>query len=111
MTKQFMAKPDARPLVILLVHVMPFLRYTMVMEAGEQLLAQEAAKLEKVRYRVWQFPCVGPAAEEIMKVVNREQPDLIVTGAKERSAVMRFLQGTVSMKLAQQSACSVLVVR
>ena len=45
-----------------------------------------------------------------MKVVNREQPDLLVTGAKGRSAVTRFLQGSVSMKLAQQSACSVLVI-
>ena len=90
---------------------MPFLRYTAVKEVGEQLLAQEAAKLEKVGYRVRQFPRVGPAAEEIMKVVNLEQPDLIVTGAKGRSAVVRFLQGSVSLKLVQQTACSVLVVR
>ncbi len=54
---------------------------------------------------------VGPAADEIMKVANREQPDLIVMGAKGRSAVARILQGSVSLKLAQQSACSVLVVR
>lgn len=111
LTKQFKVGSKAEPPIILLVHVMPFLRYTMVQEAGEQLLAQEAATLEKVGYRVRQFPCVGPAAEEIMKVVNREQPDLIVTGAKGRSAVTRFLQGSVSMKLVQQSACSVLVVR
>lgn len=111
LAKQLTAKSEAKPLVILLVHVMPFLRYTMVKEAGEQLLAQEAAKLEKVGYRVRQFPCVGPAAEEIMKVVNREQPDLIVTGAKGQSAVARFLQGSVSTKLVHQSACSVLVVR
>lgn len=111
LTKQFKVKPEAEPVVILLVHVMPFLRYTMVKEAGEELLAQEAAKLEKVGYRVRQFPCVGPAAEEIMKVANREQPDLIVTGAKGQSAVTRFLQGSVSTKLVHQSACSVLVVR
>ncbi|HET9129522.1 MAG TPA: universal stress protein, partial [Terriglobia bacterium] len=111
LTKQLTAKSEGKPLVILLVHVMPFLRYTMVKEEGEQLLAQEAAKLEKVGYRVRQFPCVGPAAEEIMKVVNREQPDLIVTGAKGQSAVARFLQGSVSTKLVHQSACSVLVVR
>jgi len=110
-TKQLIMKSEAKPLLILLVHVMPFLRYTMVKEAGEELLAQEAAKLEKVGYRVRQFPCVGPAAEEIMKVVNREQPDLIVTGAKGQSAVTRFLQGSVSTKLVHQSACSVLVVR
>lgn len=104
-------KSEDKPLIILLVHVMPFLRYTAVKEAGEQLLAQESAKLEKVGYRVRQFPCVGPAAEEIMKVVNREQPDLIVTGAKGQSAVARFLQGSVSTKLVHQSTCSVLVVR
>ncbi|MFO0700708.1 MAG: universal stress protein [Nitrospira sp.] len=109
--KRFKPAAGGKPLVILLVHVMPFLRYTAVKEAGEQLLAQEAAKLEKAGYRVRQFPCVGPAAEEIMKVVNIEQPDLIVTGAKGRSAVARFLQGSVSLKLVQQPPCSVLVVR
>ncbi|MDH4301106.1 MAG: universal stress protein [Nitrospira sp.] len=111
LVKQLAVNPKSKPLVILLVHVMPFLRYTMVKEAGEQLLAQQAATLEQVGYRVRQIPCVGPAAEEIMKVANREQPDLIVTGAKGRSAVTRFLQGSVSMKLVQQSPCSVLVVR
>jgi nucleotide-binding universal stress UspA family protein len=111
LTKQFRIKPDAEPMGILLVHVMPFLRYTVVKEAGEKLLAQEAAKLEKAGYRVRQFPRVGPAADEIMKVVGREQPDLIVTGAKGRSAVARFLQGSVSMKIVQRSDCSVLVVR
>jgi nucleotide-binding universal stress UspA family protein len=111
LTKQLTNKSEGKSPLILLVHVMPFLRYTMVKEAGEQLLAQDAAKLEKAGYRVRQFPCVGPAAEEIMKVVNREQPDLIVTGAKGQSAVARFLLGSVSTKLVHQSACSILVVR
>jgi len=111
LTKQFKIKSEAEPLHILLVHVMPFLRYTVVKEAGEQLLAQEAAKLEKAGYRVREFPRVGPAAEEIMKVVNHEQPDLIVTGARGRSAAAGFLLGSVSTKLVQQSACSILVVR
>lgn len=81
----------------------------MVREAGDQLLAQEAAKLERANYRVRQLPCIGPAAEEIMKVVNREQPDLIITGTKGQGAVASFLQGSVSTKLAPQSASSVLV--
>lgn len=109
--KQFQVKSEADPIGILLVHVMPFLRYTVVKEAGEKLLAQEAAKLEKSGYRVREFPRVGPAAEEILKVVGREQPDLIVTGAKGRSAVARFLQGSVSTKIVQRSDCSVLVGR
>ena len=111
LTKQFQSSLDGNPVVILLVNVMPFLRYTVVKEAGEKLLAQEAAKLEKAGYRVRQFPMVGPAADEILKVVGREQPDLVVTGAKGRSAMARFLQGSVSIKIVQRSDCSVLVVR
>jgi nucleotide-binding universal stress UspA family protein len=111
LTKQFQVKSEDEPIGILLVHVMPFLRYTVVKEAGEKLLALEAAKLEKAGYRVREFPRVGPAADEILKVVGREQPDLIVTGAKGRSAVARFLQGSVSTKIVQRSDCSVLVVR
>jgi nucleotide-binding universal stress UspA family protein len=111
LTKQFQVKSAVEPIGILLVHVMPFLRYTVVKEAGEKLLAQEAAKLEKSGYRVREFPRVGPAADEILKVVGREQPDLIVTGAKGLSAVARFLQGSVSTKIVQRSDCSVLVVR
>ena len=109
--KQFKIKAAAEPVVILLVHVMPFFRYTVVKDAGETLLAQETAKLEKAGYRVREFPRVGPAGEEIMKLVGREQPDLIVIGAKGRNAVTRFLQGSVSIKVVQQSDCSVLVVR
>ncbi|MBH0198994.1 MAG: universal stress protein [Nitrospira sp.] len=109
--KQFRIQQDTDPVVILLVHVMPYLRYPVVKEAGEKLLAQETAKLEKAGYRVREFPRVGPAGDEIMKVVGWEQPDLIVTGAKGRSAVTRFLQGSVSIKIVQRSDCSVLVVR
>lgn len=111
MLRQFKVIPKADPVRVILVHVMPFLRYTVVKEAGEQLLAREAAKLERAGYLVRQFPRVGPAAEEILRVVNLEQPDLIVTGAEGRSAVARFLQGSVSTKLMHQSVCSTLVVR
>lgn len=45
------------------------------------------------------------------KEMNCEQPDLIVTGAKERSAVARYLQGSVSTRLVHQSVCSILIVR
>jgi len=109
--KQFRIQPDAEPVVILLVHVMPFLRYAVVKEAGERLIAKETAKFEKAGYRVREFPRVGLPGDEIIKLVGREQPDLIVTGAKGRSAVARFLQGSVSIKVVQQSDCSVLVIR
>ncbi|MBK9307066.1 MAG: universal stress protein [Nitrospira sp.] len=46
----------------------------------------------RIRYLVRQIPRVGAAAKEILRVVSLERPDLIVTGAKGRSAVARFLQ-------------------
>lgn len=66
---------EAKPRMILLIPVMPFLCYTVVKEAEERMLAQEATMLEKATYRVRQCPCVGAAAEEIVQVVNREQSD------------------------------------
>ncbi|MBH0179931.1 MAG: universal stress protein [Nitrospira sp.] len=96
LTKQFSVPSGAKSIVITLVHVMPFLRYTIVKEAGEELLAQQAAKLEKAGYRVRQFPCVGPAAEEILNVAKREQPTLIVTGATGRSTGARSLCANMS---------------
>lgn len=47
---------EVKPPMILLVPVMPFLRYKVVKEAGEHLLAPEATKLEKVGYRADSFP-------------------------------------------------------
>lgn len=49
---RFKVTLTVEPIVILLVRVMPFLRDTMGKKAREQLLAREAAKLEKVGYRV-----------------------------------------------------------
>jgi nucleotide-binding universal stress UspA family protein len=111
LTKHFQIKPEDDPIGILLVHVMPFLRYPVLKETGEKLLEREAAKLEQAGYRVREFPRVGRAAEEILKVVRREQPDLIVTGARGHGAVARFLMGSVSHTIMQRSSCSVLVVR
>ena len=111
LSKHFHVKPEADPIDILLVHVMPFLRYPEIKEAAQRLLEQEAIRLEKAGYRVREFPRLGRPAEEIMKVARREKPDLIVTGAKGLGAVARFLLGSISTKIVQQSACSVLVVR
>lgn len=111
LTKQFQLESGADPIEILLVHVMPFLRYPEIKETGKALLEHEAARLEKAGYHVREFLRLGRPAEEILKVARQEKPDLVMTGAKGLGAVARFLLGSVSTKIVQQSSHSVFVVR
>ncbi len=111
LTKHFQNRPGVEAIEILLVHVMPFLRYPEIKVAGQRLLDHEAKRLETAGYRVTEFSRLGRPAEEILKLIRREKPDLVVTGAKGLGAVARFLLGSVSTKIVQQSHHSVLVVR
>ncbi len=96
---------------ILVTHVMPFLRYSEQNEAGKVLVDQCAEKLALAGYRVTPMLKLGSPADEIIKIAGRQKVDLIVSGAKGLGAIARFFLGSVSMKLMQHSACSVLVVR
>ena len=96
---------------ILLVHVMPLLKYPELKEAGEALLKRVAGKLTADGFMVTKAPRLGRPADEIMTVARQQKADLIVCGAKGLGAVGRFVMGSVSTKLAQHSPCSVLVVR
>ena len=93
------------------VHIMPFLKYPEIKQAGVKLVEQTANKLIKGGFVVDEAFRLGKPAEEILKVATQKKADLIVTGAKGMGAVARFLLGSVSTKLVQHSSCSVLVVR
>jgi nucleotide-binding universal stress UspA family protein len=99
------------PIEVVIAHVMPFLKYPEVKEAGSRLVEGAAEKLIKAGYVVEEVVRLGKPAEEILKIAGKKKSDLIVTGAKGLGAVARFLLGSVSTKLVQHSACSVLVVR
>ena len=96
---------------IVLVHVMPLLKYPEVKEAGRRLFKRYADKLVKAGFTVTEAPRLGRPADEIIAVAKQKQADLIVMGAKGLGAVGRFFLGSVSIKVAQHSSCSVLVVR
>jgi nucleotide-binding universal stress UspA family protein len=96
---------------IVLVHVVPFLRYPEVKEAGQALLDRDAGRLVKAGYAVNEVLKLGHPAEEIIKVADRQKVDLIVAGAKGFGAIARFVLGSVSSKLVQHSTVSVLIVR
>lgn len=100
-----------RTLDVVLVHVMPLLKYPEVKEAGKRLVKRYADKLVEAGFGVTEAPRLGRPADEIMAVAKQKQADLIVVGAKGLGAVGRFILGSVSTKVVQHSPCSVLVVR
>jgi nucleotide-binding universal stress UspA family protein len=53
----------------------------------------------------------GRPAEEILRLIAAEQIDLVVLGARRRSAWSRFLLGSVSDAVLTCASCSVLLVR
>ncbi|HLZ35473.1 MAG TPA: universal stress protein [Nitrospira sp.] len=103
--------PDQEPVTVTVVHVMPFLKYPELREAGKAMVEQCANQLARVGYIVEQTPKLGNPADEILNVAQKRKADLIVTGAKGLGAVGRFLLGSVSTRVVQHANCSVLVTR
>lgn len=96
---------------VTVVHAMPYLKYPEVREGGKRIVRRVADKLVRAGYRVEEAPRLGKPADEILAVAKQHKADMIVTGAKGMGAVSRFLLGSVSTKVVQESACSVLIVR
>ena len=53
----------------------------------------------------------GNIANEIIKLAKKEQCNLIIVGNKGLGATARFFLGSVSNKLANNSPCSILIVK
>ncbi|MEO8046097.1 MAG: universal stress protein [Nitrospirota bacterium] len=99
------------PIQVTVIHVMPFLKYPELKEAGRRVVEQSVQKLIKEGFTAEAVCQLGKPAEEIMKVASKHRADLIVMGAKGLGAIARFLLGSVSTRVVQHSSCSVLVVR
>ena len=99
------------PIHVSVIHVMPFLKYPELKEAGYKLIEQSVRELTKAGFTAEAICQLGKPAEEIMKVASKHHADLIVMGAKGLGAIARFLLGSVSTRVTQYATCSVLVVR
>ena len=104
-------KGGRAPIHVTVLHVMPFIKYPELKEEGRRLVEQSVRKLIKAGFTVVPLCQLGKPAVEIMKVASSHHADLIVMGAKGLGAIARFLLGSVSTRVVQQSSCSVLVVR
>lgn len=110
--RQFAPKQGTdKPIEVAVLYAMPLLKYPELKEPGHRLVESAAAKLEQAGYLVEPVFKIGHPADEIIKFAERRQRDLVVTGARGRGAIARFLLGSVSTRLVQHSHCSVLVVR
>lgn len=74
--------------------------------------------LEKLQAYQTDLPCKseleivrGEPAEEIVRLANIHQADLIVIGSRGLTGVTRILQGSVSSQVVEEASCSVLVVK
>jgi nucleotide-binding universal stress UspA family protein len=99
------------PIHVNVVHVMPFVKYMELREAGYKLIERSVQKLIKAGFTAEPLCQFGKPADEIMKAAASCRADLIVMGAKGLGAIARFLLGSVSTRVVQHGACSVLVVR
>ena len=104
-------KGGRAPIHVSVIHVMPFLKYPELKEAGHKLIEQSVQKLIKAGFTAEAVCQLGKPAEVIMKVASKHHADLIVMGAQGLGAIARFLLGSVSTRVVQHSPCSVLVVR
>ena len=104
-------KGGRAPIHVSVIHVMPFLKYPELKEAGHKLIEQSVKKLIKAGFTAEAVCQLGKPAEVIMKVASKHHADLIVMGAKGLGAIARFLLGSVSTRVVQHANCSVLVVR
>jgi nucleotide-binding universal stress UspA family protein len=99
------------PIHVSVIHVMPFIKYPGLKEAGHKLIERSVRKLIEAGFTAEPVCQLGRPAEEIMKVASKHHADLIVMGAKGLGAIARFLLGSVSTRVVQHASCAVLVVR
>lgn len=86
--------------------------YTKILRKYAQETMEKAQKIAKMQGIT---PSIitkeGNVADEIIQHSKTSKADLIVVGSKGLGAVLRFLLGSVSSKIADHSLCSVLIVK
>ncbi len=112
--RQFNPQPgglNQPPIMVTVVHAMPYLKYPELREAGRGLVQRYVDKLAKAGYQVQEAMRIGKPADEILTVAKKQKAELIMTGAKGLGAISRMLLGSVSSRVVLHATCSVLVVR
>jgi nucleotide-binding universal stress UspA family protein len=86
--------------------------YTKILRKYAQdtiLRAQRLAKSQGIEPNV--IIKEGNVSEQIIQYSKKSKTELVVVGSKGLGAVLRFMLGSVSTKIANHSLCSVLIVK
>jgi nucleotide-binding universal stress UspA family protein len=110
--------PDARVVVIAVVPVLIEAPHTEQSTEPEHGRREAARELEEARTLLAQdgvepelIQAVGNPAAEIIGTAEQRGADLIVVGHRGRSAISRFIEGSVSDRVVRHATTDVLVVR
>ncbi|MGQ0606074.1 MAG: universal stress protein [Candidatus Nitrosotenuis sp.] len=86
--------------------------YTKILRKYAQETLESAQKIAKSQGIVPNLITKeGNIANEIIQYSKASKTDLIVVGSKGLGAVLRFVLGSISSKIADHSLCSVLIVK
>ncbi len=80
-------------------------------EAAERVLAEARTLLANKEWTVTTSLRTGHAAGQLLAAIREFGPDLVVIGAKGRTAAKRFVLGSVAQEIIKYAPCSVLLVR
>lgn len=104
-----------------LIHVIERTKKSDILAGGEYTailrkyaktsLAKAKKKAQEMGFEPKVVTREGNVASEIVKFSKLDKTDLIVVGSKGLGAVLQFLLGSVSSKIASHSLCSVLIVK
>jgi nucleotide-binding universal stress UspA family protein len=118
MLKQLQIQPET---TVVLAHVIPNLGADPDIAADRPQTETEPLphdQLEKLQAYQQALPCkselelvTGDPAEEIIRLANIHQVELVVMGSRGLTGVKRILQGSVSSQVVEEAPCSVMVVK
>jgi nucleotide-binding universal stress UspA family protein len=80
-------------------------------ERMEKLISEVVETAEAAGVRCYTFAADGVAVDEICRIADERDVQLIVVGSHGWGAARRFFSGSVSTGLIHQASCPVLVVR
>ena len=107
---------------IILSHVIPQLESNLEIAADRPQTDWEALPYRPIEKQLQSYQAnlpgeseleivTGDPAQEIIRLANIYQADLIVIGSRGLTGVKRILQGSVSSQVVEEAPCSVLVVK
>jgi nucleotide-binding universal stress UspA family protein len=80
-------------------------------EVADSVLTRAAERAEEKGIPAETYASESDPAEAILEVAKAQDADLIVVGSRGLSGIQRFLLGSVSSKVSEHAACSVMIVR